>query len=235
MKSLLTIIILIFSIDCSGQNESLQLIEQTAQKVGIQNSHIFFRLATFQKFENGTIIVIPEIAEEGGGYMILKSNIILIDDKTGAVKAKFGGEKDWYIDAVSIDEIEIEPKLYQLNETTVVYGLKINYSNQSRPNPMSRIELSLFALEGIELKKILKDFPIQTWDGSTNGICTGSFEEHSKEMKVLNTHTNQYADLEFTDSIELSESTENCEKIRQETRKEVEILKFEKGEYKNAF
>src|SRR5690606_17363492 len=138
-----------------------------------------------------------------------------------------------YIDAVSIDEIQIEPKLYQLNDTTMAYALKINYANQSRPNPMERIELSLYAREGGELKKVLKDFPIQTFEGSTNASCTGTFEEHSKEMKVLNTHTNQYADLEFTDSIVLSETNENCEKILEETKKEVEILKYENGEYKN--
>lgn len=221
------------SLTCLGQKQSQQLVQQTAEKIGIQKSDIFFGLATSQKFDNGILLIIPEIAEKGDGYIIFNSNIILIDEKTGAVKAKYNGEKDWYMDAVSIDKIEIEPNLYQLSETTVAYGLKMFYSNQSRPNPMSRIELSLYALEGREFNKVLKDYPVNTSNGETDTTCRGLFEEHLKEMEILNTYTNQYADLEFTDCIEISELNENCEKIMEETRREVEILKYENGEYQD--
>ena len=234
MKNLLTIIILALSLNCSSQIQSQELIEQTAQKVGIQNSEIFSRLSTSQKFDNGTLIIIPEIAEEGDGYMIFNSNIILIDNKTGLVKAKFTGKKDWYIDAVSIDQIEIEPKLYQLNETTVAFGLKIFYSNQSRPNPYSSTQLSLYALKGNNLNRVLKDFPIKTFNGETDPTCKGEFEEHSKNIQVLDTYSNEFADLKFTDKIELSERNKDCEKIKTETRTESEFLKYENGEYKNV-
>lgn len=222
------------SLNCLGQNQSQQLVQQTAQKIGIQNSDIFSRLVTSQKFDNGILIIIPEIAEKGDGYIIFNSNIILIDVKTGAVKAKFSGEKDWYIDAVSIDEIELEPKQHQVNETTFAYGLKILYSNQSRPNPYSSTQLSLYALEGSELNRVLNDYPIKTFNGETDTTCRGTFKEHSKKMEVLNTHSNQYADLKFTDCIEISELDEGCDKIMEKSRKEVEILKYENGEYKNV-
>lgn len=217
-----------------SQNQSLQLIEQTAQKAGIQTSDIFSRLTTSKKFDRGTLIVIPEITEEGDDNIILSSNIILIDDKTGAVKARFIGEKDWYIDAVSIDKIEIEPNFYQLNETTVAFGLKIFYSNQSRPNPYASTQLSLYALEGSNLNRVLKDFPIKTFNGETDTTCKGEFEEHSKKIQVLDTYSNEFADLKFIDKIELSERNKDCEKISIETRMESETLKYRNGEYKNV-
>ncbi len=233
MRSLLTMVLLTLFWNCLGQNQSQQLIEQTAQKVGIQNSDIFSRLATSQKFDNGILIVIPEITEEGEGYIILNSNIIFIDDKTGAVKAKYSGQEDWSMDAVSIDKIEIEPKHYQLNELTTAFALKIFYSNQSRPNPYSSTQLSLYALEGNELNRVLKDFLIKSFNGETDTTCKGEFEEHSKNMQVLNTFSNNYADLKFIDKIELSEKNKDCEKVKADTRKEFEILKYEHGEYKN--
>ena len=234
MRNLLTIIFLTLCLNCKSQNQPQHLIEQTAQKVGIQNSEIFSRLSTSQQFDNGILIVIPEIAEQGDGYMIFNSNIILIDENTGEVKAKFSGQKDWYIDAVSIDKIEIEPILYQLNETTVAFGLKIFYSNQSRPNPYSSTQLSLYALEGKKLNRVLKDFPIKTFNGETDTTCQGEFKEHCKNIEILETYSNKFADLKFIDKIELSERNEDCEKIIKETRKEIEILKYENGEYKNV-
>ncbi|OEY71479.1 PA3715 family protein [Salegentibacter salarius] len=234
MRNLLTIIFLTLCLNCISQNQPRQLIEQTAQKVGIQNSEIFSRLSTSQQFDNGTLIVIPEIAEQGDGYIIFNSNIILINQNTGEVKAKFSGQKDWYIDAVSIDKIEIEPKLYQLNETTVAFGLKVFYSNQSRPNPYSSTQLSLYALEENKLNCVLKDFSIKKFNGETDTTCKGEFEEHSKNIQVLDTYTNKFADLEFTDKIEFSERNEDCEKVKEKTRKETEILKYENGEYKNV-
>ena len=233
MKNLLTIFFLTVSLS-SSQVQSQQLIEQTAQKVGIETSKIFSKLATFQSFKNGTLIIIPEIAEEGDGYGILNSHIILLDDKTGEVKAKFSGQKDWYLDAVSIDKIEIEPKLYQLSETIVAYGLKLYHSNQSRPNPYSSTELSLYALEGNKLNRVLKDFPIKTFNGETNTTCKGEFEEHCKNIQVLDTYSNEFADLKFTNEIELSERNEDCEKIKTETKTKLQFLKYENGEYKNV-
>lgn len=233
MKHLLTVLYFTLSVTCLGQNQSQQLIEQTAQKIGIPTSDIFSRLATSHKFVTGTLIVIPEIAEKGDGYLTFNSYLVLIDDENGAIKAKFSGEKDWYIDAVSIDKIEIEPKLYQLNETTYGYGLNIFYSGHSKPNPYSRTELSLYALEGSDLKQVLKDYPIKSFNGETDTTCRGTFEEHSKKLKVLKTYTNQYADLQFTNCIQLSELNEDCDEKLKETRKEIKILKYENGEYKN--
>ncbi|WP_157466081.1 hypothetical protein [Belliella baltica] len=232
MKHLLIIFFLTLSFNCLGQKESRELVEVTAQKVGIKNSAIFFQLAVSQEFENDILIVIPEIAEEGEGYMILTSNIILTNKKSGTIKAKFRGEKEWFSDAVRIDQIEIEPSIYKLNETNVAFGLKVFYANQSRPNPSSITELSLYAFDGEKLNVVLKEFPISHYVGKTDTTCIGTFEVHTKELKISNTYTNQHADLEFVNSIELYEQNENCEKIIKDAKKEVEILKYESGRYK---
>lgn len=234
MKNPLTIIFIIVFLNCLGQVQSQQLIEQTATKAGIQKSDVFYRLATSQIFNDETLIVIPEIAEDGDGYMVFNSNIILVDNESGTIKAKFRGEKDLYIDAVSIDMIEIEAKKYHLNEKTAAFGLRIFYSNQSRPNPYSGTELSLYVLRGNQLRRILKDFSIKTFNGKTDTTCNGEFEEHSKDIQILDSYTNDFADLKFIDEIELFERNEDCEKVVIKTRKETEILKYENDGYKKV-
>ena len=234
MRNLLVIIFFIYCWSGIGQEQSQQLIEQTAQKVGIQNSDIFSRLSTSQQFDKGILIVIPEIAEQGDGYMIFNSHVILINKNTRELKAKFSGKKDWYIDAVSIDKIEIEPGIYQLNEKTEAFGLKISYSNRSRPNPYSSTQLSLYALEGDKLNQVLKDFPITTLKGETDTTCRGEFKEERKDVEVLETFTNEFADLKFSNVNELSERNEDCEKVIRETSNETEILKYGDGQYKSS-
>jgi len=232
MRNQLRILFLTLSLSCLSQNHSQKMIKQIAQNIGIQNTDIYSRLTTSQKFDIGTLFVIPEIAEKGNGYVIFNSNIILIDDKTGEIKARFTGQKDWYIDAVSIDKIKIEPKIHQLNKKTMAIGLKLYYSNRSQPNPYSSIQLSLYAFDGKNLKRVLKDFSIKITNGKTDSTCKGKFEKHSKDMQVLNTYSNKFADLKFIDKIEISERDEDCEKVSKETSKKFEILKYENGEYK---
>ena len=103
MKKFLISIFFILPQYFFAQDENQQLIIDTAQKIGIEEPDIYSRLTKFQEFENGTLMMIPEIAEEGEGYMILNNHVVLIDSQTGTVKAKFSGEKDLYIDAVAID------------------------------------------------------------------------------------------------------------------------------------
>lgn len=82
-----------------------------------------------------------------------------------------------------MDKIEIEPNIYQLNEKTFAYGLKIYYSNQSRPNPYASTQLSLYVREGNKLSRVLKDYPLNTFNGETDATCKGIFEEHSKKSR----------------------------------------------------
>lgn len=232
MKKLLIFILLLSPLYFFGQEENQQLIVDTAEKIGIEKSDIYFRLIKTHEFDNQTLLVIPEIAEEDENHVIFNNHVVLIDSQTGAVQAKFSGEKDLYIDAVGINKIEIDSLVYQLNTTTPAYGLKIYYSGQSRPNPYYGTQLSLYALEGDELIKVLKDYPIKTFNGETDTTCKGTFEEHSKKMKVLNEQTNDYADLRFIDSVRSTERNEDCEVVDEEKREIVEILKYENGQYK---
>lgn len=230
-KPFLIIFFLSLAFNCLGQEKSLLLFEQTAKKIGIKNSDIHLQFAVSQDFEDHLLIVIPEIAEEGDGYMIFNSNIILKDKKTGEIEAVFKGEKDWYSDAVRIDQIEIEPKIYQLNKTNVAFGLKVHYANQSRPNPTSSIELSLFAFDGKKLNAVLRNFPISQHHGETDTTCKGTFEIHTKKLKISNSYTNQYADLEFVNSIVLYEQDDDCEKTYSQSIEKVETLKYKGNQY----
>lgn len=225
MRNLLIILFLAFSINFYGQKNE-KLISHTAEKIEIEKSDIYSRLTTSLEFENGTLIIIPEVAEKEEGYITFNSHIVLIDSRTD--------KKDWYIDAVAMKEITIEPRLYHLNKSTVAYGIKISYSGQSRADPYYATHLSLYALTKGKLYRVLKDYPVKSFKGETDTTCKGKLEEHSKQIELSPT-TKKYAKLKVTDTIKLSERNEDCEVITQETIFNTEILKFKNGEYKNMW
>ena len=232
-KILLIIIFLTFSINLFGQ-ENEKLIEKTVELIGIKKSDIFFKLATKQEFENGILVVIPEIAEKGEGYILFNSHLIFIDKNTFKIKAKFSQKKDWYSDAVRIDKISIEKKTYDLNKSSIVFGLLFEYSGGGRANPFYGTEWSLYELKKDKLNRLLKRFTIQSSFGETDTTCKGNFEKHSKNIEFQIKEPENYADIKITDTINKYSLNENCEEISQKTELKTETLRYKSGKYKNV-
>ncbi len=230
-KIWLIILILKFSTNFYGQ-ENQKLIERTAYKIGIKKSEIFSRLTTTEEFENGILVVIPEIAEKGVGYILLNSHVVFIDKNTFVIKAKSSQKKDWYIDAIGIDKISIEKKTYHLNKSTTTFGLLFEYSGSSRANSFYGTEWSLYDLKENKLNRLLKRFNIKSVSGETNTTCKGKFEKHSKKIEILNNESSNYADIKITDTINNYLINENCVEVSNETNLKTEILEYQSGKYK---
>ncbi|RSK39657.1 PA3715 family protein [Mangrovimonas spongiae] len=232
-KILLFLIILTFSTNFFGQ-KSEKLIERTAKKIEIKESDIFYKLAITQEFENGILVIIPEVDEEGEGYILFNSHVIFIDKNTFKIKAKFSQKKDWYSDAMGIDKISIEKKTHHLNKSTITFGLIFEYSGGGRANPFYGTEWSLYDLKDDKLNRLLKRFTIKSVFGETDTTCKGSFEKHSKKIEIQNNESNGYADIKITDTISQYLINKNCEKASKEIKLKTETLKYKNGEYKNV-
>jgi predicted RNA-binding protein with TRAM domain len=232
-KKLLIIIILTFSINFFGQ-ENEKLIERTAEQMGIKKSDIFFRLATAQEFDDGILVVIPEVSEKGEGYISFNNHVIFIDKNTSKIKAEFSQKKDWYSDAMEIDKITIEREKYHLNKSVIAFGLLFEYSGGGRANPFYGTDWSLYELKNDKLNRLLKHFTLKSFFGETDTTCKGKFEEHSKKIEFQNNGANNYADIKITDTINKYVVNENCEEESLETELKAEILKYKNGKYKNV-
>lgn len=231
----LIILFLAFTFNCQGQISQEQLISETMVQMQIPKSKAFSTLIDLQNFGSESLIVIPVISEEEDGILIFDAYIVLINNKTGKIISKYLGKKVWYSDAVLLKNIEIDSSTYRLNVSDLVYAIKINYANQSRPNPSYSTELSLFIRDGEKLKPVLKDFRISYHNGETDTRCSGEFETHSKFMEITEIPNNGFYNLKFTNSIEKSVLTdENCEPITVGSSQEVEILQYQDGTYKNV-
>lgn len=156
--------ITVFKIDAEGkirtisQKESLinNVIEQLRLvRTKIKNDLVVSKVQPHNP--NETIMVIPEIVDEGEHYFELNSHILIVDSATGKILHKYFESyktNGWESDAIQLREIAIDTAPYKLTETNRAFGVKVRYVGSSQVNPYEKETISLFVMTNYSLKLI---------------------------------------------------------------------------------
>ncbi|MFH6602333.1 hypothetical protein ACEZ3G_02510 [Maribacter algicola] len=145
-----------------------------------------------------TIIVIPEIVDEGDHYFDLNSHIVVVDNHSGKITHKYFESHEtnqWVSDAIELDGLQIDPKPYKIAEDKMAFGVTVSHFGSSRVNPYSNKMLSLFIKSGDSLLKVLSDYAIADYGGEWDGDCDGEFNETKKSLRMGQEKTNGYFDI----------------------------------------
>jgi hypothetical protein len=148
-----------------------------------------------------TIVVIPEIVDEGEHYFELNSHILIADNRSGKVTHKYFESKktnEWVSDAIELNGIQIDSTSYQISEDKIAFGVNVSYFGHSRVNPYSNKKLSLFAKSGDSLVKLLSNYTVENSGGEWDGDCDGEFNETKKSLRMSQEQTNDYFDISVT-------------------------------------
>jgi hypothetical protein len=183
-----------------------------------------------------SIIVIPKIVskEDNDESLDLDSYILVVENKTGNIKSKFYESNSWTSDAIALTSIEIDTAPYLLNKTNRGFGIRVNYTGRSNPNPYSQTDLSLFIEEGKILKRVLKDFPISEFHGEWDMNCNGEFETVESTIIIDKVITNNFYNLKIKQKI----TDEKNHKVKDDCiekkvyKSKMVTLKYNKKEYK---
>ena len=184
-----------------------------------------------------TIVVIPEIVDEGDHYFELNSHILVVDNRSGKITHKYFESKktnEWISDAIELNGIQIDSNSYQISEDKIAFGVSVSYFGHSQVNPYSNKKLSLFVKSGDSLVKILSNYTIENYHGEWDGDCDGGFNETKKSLRMSQEKTNGYFDISVTKEMIFSEQFKDkngecliTEKISTENT----ILKFNGWRY----
>ena len=144
------------------------LLSKVLKQLKIKEKEINLELASNKILpysKDKTVIVIPKYSvnekdEYNNYYFVLDAYIIIADNNTGKILYKFYEPNAWTSDAVKVTSIEIDTGLYNLNKKTRAFGIRVNYSGSSGPNPYHQSDLSLYIVEKNILKQVLKNFAI---------------------------------------------------------------------------
>ena len=234
MKRLLLLIILTSYLTSFAQNEKNDLLTEVLNKLEIDKADCFDQLITHHNFGKETLFVIPTINEEGDGYAILNSNIILINNQNHKIIGKFQKKNDLYTDAVRLDKIEIDTSLFRISNSKNAFKLIFIYSNTSKPNSYNSVSMSLFINDKDSLRRILNEYNIETMNGETDTNCQGEFEKHTKQLQIIDNSEQEFPEIRVLNSFRNYKISENCKLKLVQTKIFTDTLRFQVKEYKYA-
>ncbi len=153
----------------------------------------------FPNIENETIVVIPEIVKEEEFGFELHSHILIIDSQTNKIKHRYfqsSKTNGWVSDAVLLAEIKIDTAPYKVTKNKRVFGIRVYFYNNSKPNPYSKESISLFVKDNSSsLKNILNDYTAMEYTGEWDTTCYGEFLKEDKIFIITNNFTNGYFNI----------------------------------------
>jgi hypothetical protein len=230
---------LCFQISFSQSTDHLNTV---LKQLKIKNSEVHEKLFT-QKIlpydKSKSVLVIPkydinEQDNEGHDYFVLDAYIVVIDNATGKIICKFIEPNAWTSDALMLTGISIDTGLYHLNSTTRAFGVRVDYTGSSRPNPFSETHLSLYVTDKNSLKQVLKNYSISRSGGEWDTNCAGEFEDRNSTFDIAKVQTNNYNTIIVRSTIIKSVSTptnDDCVS-KETTKKATSKLIFNGKEYK---
>lgn len=239
MKKYFFALILCFQISFSQSTDHLNTV---LKQLKIKKSEIHEKLFTqkilpYDKSKSVLVILKYDINEqdnEGHDYFVLDAYIVIIDNATGKIICKFIEPNAWTSDALMLTGISIDTGLYHLNSTTRAFGVRVDYTGSSRPNPFSETHLSLYVADKNSLKQVLKNYSISRSGGEWDTNCAGEFEDRNSTFDIAKAQTNNYNNIIVRSTIVKSVSTPTIDDCvsKETTKKATSKLIFNGKEYK---
>ena len=221
--------------------ENEVLIQKVLTQLNIENKPIMNDLIAVKKMpntENETIVVIPEIVDEGDHYFELNSHIVIYNTATQTITQRYFESyktNGWTSDAIRLTSIKIDTAPYILSEGIRAFGVRVHYLGSSRPNPYENEQLSLFIKSGNTLKKVLHNYDVLIDGGDWDTDCTGTFSHEEKTLIIASEKTTNYYNIvvknTFTDSEAFIDSNGDCD-TKETTQTITSVLKYDGKDYK---
>lgn len=235
MNKSLFALMLCFQISFSQNTDHLNTV---LKQLKIKKSEINLELFTQKVLpydKSKSVLVFPKYASEvSDDYFVADAYVLVIDNATGKIQAKFIGPNAWTSDAVRLTAISIDTGLYLLNKTTRAFGVRVSFANNSQPNPYRENSLSLYITDQNTLKQVLSNYTVSLYNGEWDTNCAGEFEESISTFDMDKLQNHNLNNIIVTTKIVKTKSKpvkDDC--ISKETiKKETSKLIFNGKEYK---
>ncbi|WP_236195354.1 hypothetical protein [Pseudomonas glycinae] len=141
------------------------------------------------KFERSSV---PDSADTSGTYDFNLS--ILKSDPTEPVATYHQGSA-FFSGGVALRELSLDTARYKLTPEVRAFGVRVQFTNGSRLNPLEETHLSLYVKEGDKLRPVLSQLVVYEYGGEWDGDCAGERYETTRTVEIAKTSSHGYADL----------------------------------------
>ena len=164
-----------------------------------------------------TVVVVPKLIYKDEGMFTLDAIIVVVNSQTGKIIQQFQEGNTVLSDAVYISSFTIDTAPYMLTKEIRAFAIRANYYGRSNANPYSEVQLSLFIQEGAILRRVLKDYVVESSAGEWNMECEGRFEDLKAILLFETEKTKDYFNL----VIKERSSVRTTEKIKGECEEKI--------------
>ncbi len=219
------------------------LIDTVLKSLKIKKKNCKLDLLVLKEMPNNpeeTIMVIPEVIDEGEQYFELNSYILIVNTEIGKIMHKYfesSKTNHWVSDAIVLRGITIDTAPYNVADGKRAFGIRVRYVGSSQANPHENETISLFVKSENVLKNILKNVVTLNYGGEWDTNCAGEFTSSESTLVISKGKTNDYYDIlvksKITESIDFEDNNGDCDSKENSTTKQT-ILKYDGEEYKSV-
>ncbi|WP_251476251.1 hypothetical protein [Stenotrophomonas lactitubi] len=111
-------------------------------------------------------------------------DLLLIDTASGRPLAWTRVADAVSSDALRFTGLSLDTARWQLDPATRAFGVRMDYSGSSGPNPFAQTELQLFVRDGRRLRRVLAPLAVSGSRGEWDTRCAGEFSRFERTLEM---------------------------------------------------
>ncbi|QKW57391.1 hypothetical protein [Stenotrophomonas sp. NA06056] len=116
-------------------------------------------------------------------------DLLLIDTASGRPLAWTRVADAVSSDALRFTGLSLDTARWQLDAATRAFGVRMDYSGSSGPNPFAQTELQLFVRDGQQLRRVLAPLAVSGSRGEWDTRCAGELSRFERTLEMGKAHS----------------------------------------------
>ncbi|TCV65898.1 MULTISPECIES: hypothetical protein [Neorhizobium] len=145
------------------------------------------------------LVAVPLITEESELLTVGDLELLVLDASSLKVQQRLRLKERIIDDAIRTKAITFDTARYQLAPGQIAFGVRLAKEGSSRVNPFEEVSLSLYVIDGGQLKPVLDGIAVTSNGGEWDGNCAGTFDRTTRTLAMGKTGRSGYADIVVTE------------------------------------
>lgn len=150
-------------------------------------------------FPERLLVAVPLITEESETLTTGDLELLVLDASILKVQQRLRLKERIVDDAFRTKAITFDTARYQLAPGQIAFGVRLAKEGSSRVNPFEEVSLSLYVIDGGQLKPVLDGIVVSSSGGEWDGNCAGTFDRTTRTLAMGKTGRSGYADIVVTE------------------------------------
>ncbi|MDR5740847.1 MULTISPECIES: hypothetical protein [unclassified Caballeronia] len=125
--------------------------------------------------------------------------VLVADTASGAIVAHLFQRNAINHDAERFSDIALDTARYQLTPTSRAFGVRVSHEGTERMIPKGATSLSLYVLEGANVRPVLDSLIVEEATGAWDLRCTGAYDVTKRTIAIGPAGHDGYASLKITE------------------------------------